>query len=67
MATGQEFEVQELNVVDPHPRSVESPGAGEVGVVIAGVKSLDHLQIGDTITEAKGAAEIPLPGFQESC
>ncbi len=66
MATGQEFEVQELNVVDPHPRSVESLGAGEVGVVIAGVKSLDQVQIGDTITEAKGAAEIPLPGFQEA-
>lgn len=65
MASAQEFEIQELDVVDPHPRPVDSLGAGEVGVVIAGIKSLDQVQIGDTITEAKSGAEIPLPGFRE--
>jgi len=65
VATGQEFEIQDLNVVDPHPRSVESLGPGEVGIVIAGIKSLDQVRIGDTITSARRPAEEPLPGFRE--
>ena len=65
MATGQEYEIQELDVVDPHPRAVDRLGPGEVGIVIAGIKSLDQVRIGDTITAAKAPAEEPLPGFRE--
>jgi len=65
MAGGLEREVQALHVVDPHPREVPKLRAGEVGMVIAGIKTLAEVRIGDTLTLAKARAEEPLPGFQE--
>jgi len=65
MAAGSEHDVDDLHVIDPHPRRVESLGAGEVGVVIPGIKNLDEVRIGDTVTLARGGAAAPLPGFRE--
>jgi GTP-binding protein LepA len=65
MAAGIEREVQSLFVIDPHPREVERLSAGEVGMVVAGIKTLAEVRIGDTLTRAKQCAEEPLPGFQE--
>jgi GTP-binding protein LepA len=65
MAAGGEREVTELHVVDPHPRKVAKLEAGEVGMVVAGVKTLAEVRIGDTLTDARHPAEEPLPGFQE--
>jgi GTP-binding protein LepA len=65
MARGSEHEVQEIDVIDPHPRRVDALEAGEVGVVVAGIKTLDDVRIGDTITEVARPAEVPLPGFRE--
>jgi GTP-binding protein LepA len=65
MIAGHEHEITRLDVVDPKPRSVETLSAGEVGMVVAGVKTLSDVQIGDTITLASGGAAEPLPGFQE--
>jgi GTP-binding protein LepA len=64
MAAGGEREVTELNVVDPHPRKVAKLEAGEVGMVVAGVKTLAEVRIGDTLTDARHPAAEPLPGFQ---
>jgi len=65
MATKQDHEITELDVIDPHPRKIESLGMGEVGIVIAGVKSLVDIKIGDTITETARQATTALPGFRE--
>jgi GTP-binding protein LepA len=65
MAEGTEHEVQELDLIDPHPRKVDRLESGEVGVVIAGLKTLDDVRIGDTITLAREPAGTMLPGFQE--
>ena len=65
MAQGSEHEITELDVIDPHPRKVERLAAGEVGVVIAGIKTLDQVRIGDTVTLAQQPASQPLPGFRE--
>jgi GTP-binding protein LepA len=65
MARGSEHEVHDIDVVDPHPRSVDALEAGEVGVLVAGIKKLTDVSIGDTVTAASNAAETPLPGFQE--
>ena len=64
MISGLEHEITRLDVIDPKPRSVEQLSAGEVGMIVAGVKTLSDVQIGDTITTASGGAEKPLPGFQ---
>jgi GTP-binding protein LepA len=65
MAHGGERDVQMLHVVDPHPRDVEALATGEVGVVIAGIKTLVEVRIGDTLTLAREPATDPLPGFRE--
>ncbi len=65
MAQASEHDVGELDLVDPHPRAVPELVAGEVGVVIAGIKSLDQVKIGDTVTDARDPAAEPLPGFRE--
>jgi GTP-binding protein LepA len=65
MAEGSQHEIQELDVIDPHPRKVDCLEAGDVGVVIAGLKTLDEVRIGDTITAVARPAAAMLPGFQE--
>jgi GTP-binding protein LepA len=65
MAEGSEHEVTGLHVLDPHPRGVPELGVGEVGMVIAGVKTLADVKIGDTLTEAARPAAAALPGFRE--
>jgi len=65
IAADLEHEITRLDVIDPKPRSVKSLSAGEVGMVIAGVKTLSDIQIGDTITTASKGATEPLEGFQE--
>ncbi|OHD31942.1 MAG: elongation factor 4 [Spirochaetes bacterium GWD1_27_9] len=39
--------------------------AGEVGYLIAGIKNITDIQIGDTVTSSKTPAPEPLPGFKE--
>jgi GTP-binding protein LepA len=65
MARGSEHEVQELDVIDPHPRAVEALETGEVGIVVAGIKTLDDVRIGDTLTHVARPAAAALPGFRE--
>jgi GTP-binding protein LepA len=65
MAKGSEHDVDDLDVIDPHPRSVGALETGEVGIVIAGIKTLDDVRIGDTITHALRPAATALPGFRE--
>ena len=66
MAQGSEHEVDDLQVVDPHPRRVETLSAGEVGIVIPGIKSLDEVRIGDTVTLARGGADAAAAGLPGS-
>jgi GTP-binding protein LepA len=60
-----EHEIQQLLVIDPHPRRVESLEAGEVGLFVVGIKSLAEVKIGDTLGDAENPPASPLPGFRE--
>jgi GTP-binding protein LepA len=64
MMKGSEREISELAVAVPQQVSVKELSAGEVGIVIAGVKTLSDVYIGDTITLADRPATEALPGFQ---
>jgi GTP-binding protein LepA len=65
MAHGRERDVTMLNVIDPYPREVPGLAVGEVGLVIAGIKTLAEVKIGDTLTHARAPAAEALPGFRE--
>ncbi len=64
MSTGNVFEIQKVGVFSPHPKEVDALGPGEVGFVIANIKDLTETKIGDTITDARNRAAVPLPGFK---
>lgn len=40
--------------------------AGEVGYIVAGVKSVQDIEIGDTVTLLDHPADEPIPGYQEA-
>ena len=66
MHAGREFKVDEVgyNQLQLNPR--EHLSAGEVGYVVAGVKSVQDIEIGDTITLVEQPAAEPIPGYQEA-
>ncbi|MEM0897279.1 MAG: translation elongation factor 4 [Verrucomicrobiota bacterium] len=64
-ATNQTYETKEVGVFTPKMTKEESLSAGDVGYIIANMKSASEVKIGDTVTDnAKPCAE-PLPGFKE--
>jgi GTP-binding protein LepA len=65
MVSGGIYDVEHLGVFTPKPLPVESLGAGEVGFVVAGIKKVADVAIGDTLTDGRHPALEPLPGFKE--
>jgi GTP-binding protein LepA len=65
MATDGAYEVEQLGVFTPKPVPVDSLSAGEVGFVIAGIKKVADVAIGDTLTDDRRPAPEALPGFKE--
>jgi GTP-binding protein LepA len=65
MASGKQFEVQELGVYAPFSRPVPQLIAGEVGVLVANVKEIHDAKVGDTITELERPTAQAFPGFKE--
>jgi GTP-binding protein LepA len=65
MAKGQLFEVEGLGYQAPKATPSEDLSAGEVGFVVANIKTVSDAQIGDTITDDENPAAGPLPGFEE--
>lgn len=65
MATGKEFEVNEVGVFRPQRQAVEQLSAGEVGYLAAGIKDVKNSRVGDTITSAQRPVAQPLAGYRE--
>ncbi|MEL6327582.1 MAG: translation elongation factor 4, partial [Cyanobacteria bacterium J06626_23] len=66
MASGKEYEIDDLGVLSPNQVPVEALHAGEVGYLAASIKSVEDARVGDTITLVKPRAEAPLPGYVEA-
>ena len=66
MHGGRDFKVDEVgfNQMKLVPR--DQLTAGEVGYIVAGVKSVQDIEIGDTITLLDNKTEEPVPGYQEA-
>lgn len=65
MATGKTYEVSHVGIFTPKMEPVQELSSGEVGYVIAGIKSVSDTKIGDTITDADSPATEPCPGYRE--
>ena len=65
MATGAQHLCEQVGVFTPKSLQRSALSAGEVGFVIAGIKSLEDAKVGDTVTHTDKPAAEPLAGFKE--
>jgi len=65
MATTSEHVVEEVGVFTPKRRRESRLRCGDVGYVIAGIKTVRSARVGDTITDARFPTSEPLAGFQQ--
>lgn len=65
MATGKTFEVIEVGAFMPRMTMVDELNVGDVGFIVAGIKTVGDTQVGDTITDAKKPTAEPLPGYRK--
>ncbi len=66
MAHERVFECAEVGVFSPEMRVSDVLGVGDVGYVIANIRSLGEIDVGDTITEAGNPAHVALPGYRKA-
>ena len=65
MASSEDAAVDELGVKRPSLDRIGKLGPGEVGYLISGIKDIDLIRVGDTVTSADAPSALPLPGYQE--
>jgi GTP-binding protein LepA len=66
MGTEKQYQITDLGKLMPRPKQVERIGTGEVGFVVAAIKDLHDVRIGDTITDLANPASEALPGYKPS-
>ncbi len=67
MSTNANYEVKEVGIFKPqNPKFFTRDRliAGDIGYVIANIKTSSEVKVGDTLTSSRTPAESPLPGFQ---
>lgn len=65
MQTNEVHGVEDLGIFTPHEKPVDSLGVGEVGYLVANIKDVSQVQMGDTVTLAENPAPTPLPGYEK--
>ncbi len=66
MASGKEYQIDELGVLSPNQITVNQLHAGEVGYLAAAIKAVEDARVGDTITLAAQPAQEAWPGYVEA-
>ena len=64
MSSGKTYTISELGKFTPQATPVDEICCGEVGYVVANIKKLADVTIGDTITDFAEPTDKPLPGYQ---
>jgi GTP-binding protein LepA len=63
---GQEFQAEDIGILEMQRKRIGSLSAGDVGYIIANVKDVHDTKVGDTITLVDNPAAEPLPGYKEA-
>jgi GTP-binding protein LepA len=66
MGSEERFELLEVGCYTPKPTALPALHAGEVGYAIAGLKDIEALRVGDTVTRVVNSASKPLPGYAQA-
>ena len=64
MQTGSTYLVTEIFVYTPNFCKINSLKVGEVGYVVASIKTISDVKVGDTITLEKNPCDEALPGYK---
>ncbi|MCD6029250.1 MAG: GTP-binding protein LepA [Thermomicrobiales bacterium] len=64
MADGKEAELLEVGYFDPDLHATGTLSTGEVGYIATGLKIVQDVQVGDTVTLAANPAQEPLAGYR---
>ena len=64
MATGAHYDCVDLAIHNPHEVLKKELTTGEVGVIIANIKNIEDVKVGDTITNFNNPTDKPLPGYK---
>ncbi len=65
MGTGKTFQITELGRNNPYPEKLKRLDRSQVGYMVANIKTLEDVRVGDTITLDARPAPTPLPGYKE--
>ncbi|MGV3538284.1 MAG: translation elongation factor 4 [Rufibacter sp.] len=65
IATGKQYEADEIGVLKLNQEPREVMGAGNVGYLISGIKNAKEVKVGDTITHANNPNTVQIQGFEE--
>ncbi len=65
MSNEAEYKVEEAGLFRLKLQRTGSLAAGDVGYIIAGIKNISDIRVGDTITGSAKPASSPLPGFRD--
>jgi GTP-binding protein LepA len=66
MYTGADHVVEEVGYLKLEKVATGTLETGSVGYVIAGIKTIQDINIGDTMTETERPAKEPIPGYREA-
>lgn len=66
MAHERVYECTEVGVFSPQMRPTDKLTMGSVGYVIANIKSLGDIDVGDTLTGSANPAHVPLAGYRKA-
>jgi len=66
MSTGAIYKVEEVGVFQIVRKPVKQLTAGEVGYIIAGIKTVSDTRCGDTVTLKNHRCPSPMPGFRKA-
>ncbi len=64
MSNNKEYRVEEVGLFGLKRAPQKTLAAGQVGYILAGIKTVEDTRPGDTITLATNPATAPLPGFR---
>ncbi len=65
VATGKEYNADEIGILKLKTESREILRAGDVGYIISGIKTSSEVKVGDTITQVNNPCDKAIEGFED--
>ncbi|MGD8262625.1 MAG: translation elongation factor 4 [Desulfobacterales bacterium] len=66
MSNNAAYKVEEVGIFQLHMAKQKYLSAGQVGYMIAGIKTVSDTRCGDTVTLKEVPCDAPMPGFKEA-